>query len=366
MRGSIKRLGENHWKLTFDLHVPGKRRQKVVRFHGTKKAAEAKLADLLNDAREGYTGTRQTLAGFLREWIDSRTVTANTKHGYENTLKYVEAHFGELRLSDLSAARVQQFYARLLQTGCRKAKTPRGLKPSSVAQVHHTLKTALGDARRMGLVAFNACDQVRAPVEDRTVPKVLNQLEARQLLEKLVGTEWYFFVLLALITGCRLGELAGLKTEDFRLDESILLVQRSVDPHGNVKSPKNGRARVVPLPPGLAPILKQHLPERGYLFPLIAHRTASASARFSYFCRKIGYDGIHLHTFRHTVGSLLMARGVHPKAVQQLLGHHAVAYTMEVYSHLMPGAFDDTTKPLSDLVRDRSVITDGVSLKKDQ
>ncbi len=46
--------------------------------------------------------------------------------------------------------------------------------------------------------------------------------------------------------------------------------------------------------------------------------------------------GVTLHTLRHTCASLLLAQGVHPKVVQEMLGHSTVAITMDLYSHVTP------------------------------
>lgn len=355
MRGSVKRLGENRWRLVYDLPAEnGKRRQQKRTFTGTKRDAERELARRIEEVRGGYRGSADTVAQFLRGWIDSRTVSANTRKTFENALKYVEPEFGPLALSELQPAHLQHFYARLLKHGAIRG-THRALKASSVERIHVFLKTALGDAHRMGLVAFNPAERVRAPKAPSRIPRVLRPNEVQDILDRLRGTEWWFFAFLASITGARLGELAGLERRDFHLDEAVLVIERSIDPDGNVKPPKNGKPRVVPLPPALVPIIGEYLPSSGRLFPWIAENTASASARFVHHLKGLGYEGVHPHTFRHTVGSVLMTKSIHPKAIQQLLGHHDVAYTMKVYSHLMPGAFEDTTTPLGDLVRDQSV-----------
>ena len=51
---------------------------------------------------------------------------------------------------------------------------------------------------------------------------------------------------------------------------------------------------------------------------------------------KAGLKNVHLHSLRHTQASLLIQQGVHPKVVQERLGHAKVATTMDVYSHVVP------------------------------
>lgn len=42
------------------------------------------------------------------------------------------------------------------------------------------------------------------------------------------------------------------------------------------------------------------------------------------------------HALRHTAASLLLAEGVHPRVVMELLGHSTIALTMNTYSHVIP------------------------------
>jgi integrase len=53
--------------------------------------------------------------------------------------------------------------------------------------------------------------------------------------------------------------------------------------------------------------------------------------------RSVGLQGIRLHDARHTHASLLLKQGVHPKVVQERLGHASIAITLDTYSHVAPG-----------------------------
>jgi integrase len=49
---------------------------------------------------------------------------------------------------------------------------------------------------------------------------------------------------------------------------------------------------------------------------------------------------LRLHDLRHTCATLLLGKGVHPKIVQELLGHATISQTMDTYSHVLPGMGD--------------------------
>jgi integrase len=57
---------------------------------------------------------------------------------------------------------------------------------------------------------------------------------------------------------------------------------------------------------------------------------------------------IRFHDLRHTCATLLFSRGVHPKYVQELLGHATVAITLDIYSHVTPGIGDQTARAMED------------------
>ena len=50
---------------------------------------------------------------------------------------------------------------------------------------------------------------------------------------------------------------------------------------------------------------------------------------------------IRFHDLRHTCASLLLAQGVSPRVVMDVLGHSQLSITMDLYSHVMPSALRD-------------------------
>ncbi|HEV8223734.1 MAG TPA: tyrosine-type recombinase/integrase [Rubrobacteraceae bacterium] len=58
---------------------------------------------------------------------------------------------------------------------------------------------------------------------------------------------------------------------------------------------------------------------------------------------------IRFHDLRHTCATLLLSRNVHPKYVQELLGHATVAITLDTYSHMIPGMGNHTARAMEDV-----------------
>lgn len=70
--------------------------------------------------------------------------------------------------------------------------------------------------------------------------------------------------------------------------------------------------------------------------------------------RESGARKIRPHDLRHTHAALLIAAGVHPKAVQERLGHANIATTLDIYGHLFPEMQRDAAKRAADLLRGRA------------
>jgi Phage integrase family len=63
--------------------------------------------------------------------------------------------------------------------------------------------------------------------------------------------------------------------------------------------------------------------------------------------KKAGLPAIRFHDLRHSAATLLLTEGVHPKVVQELLGHSNISMTMDVYSHVLPSMQQDAISRLN-------------------
>lgn len=138
---------------------------------------------------------------------------------------------------------------------------------------------------------------------------------------------------LAVHTGMCPGELLGLKWEDVDLEAGALQVKRALSPEGEFAATKTARSRRrIDLTPGGVEALRRH-------------RKAQLEERI----RRVGLwrdqllrraelpETTRFYDLRHTCATLLLSRNVHPKYVQELLGHASIALTLDTYSHVLPG-----------------------------
>lgn len=64
--------------------------------------------------------------------------------------------------------------------------------------------------------------------------------------------------------------------------------------------------------------------------------TYLADIMFPRLLKKANLPTIRFHDLRHTAATLLLAKGVNPKIVSEMLGHSQISVTLDVYSHVTP------------------------------
>ncbi len=366
MRGSIRKRSEDSWTLIFDAGrdpATGKRRQQWVSFKGTKKAAGEELTRLLREIDTGgfVKPTKLTVAEFLRQWLRDYASTNVRATTYQSYVFISERHLipalGSVALTDLRPAHLQAFYAKALTQG--RLDGAGGLSAKSVSYFHKILSEALSHAVKWGMVARNVAQAVDPPQPMKAEMRVLDGEGIGTVLEKVKGTRWYPLFHLAAYTGMRRSELLGLRWKDVDLDMATLSVVQVLhqlhDRRIVFQEPKTAKgSRTIALSPsavlglreyrdhqtGDALLMGQPLTPETLVFsnpdgtPFLPD---SVSQAFRIIAHRLGQDGVNFHSLRHSHASLMLKQGVHPKIVQERLGHSSIAITLDTYSHVAPG-----------------------------
>jgi integrase len=214
---------------------------------------------------------------------------------------------------------------------------------------------------RWELIPRNVVELVDPPALVHKTVRVLQPSEIDALLFELdKSSPWAVApVILAFHTGLRRSEILGLAWSDIDTGRRTISVRQGYHRLDNGSSetlaPKSQRSRrLVPLTSSSLEMLHEHRTgsERnaGLLgrqlqpddfvfagFDREPYRPDSLSAAFRRAAKRAELPGVHFHVARHTHASLLLAAGVHPKVVSERLGHASVAFTLDTYSHVMPG-----------------------------
>jgi len=187
-----------------------------------------------------------------------------------------------------------------------------------------------------------------------------------KVLEVAEGAEYYSVIHTALHTSMRRNELLGLCWKDINLDEAVLHLNRSIYrakggvTENQTTKTKSG-SRPIDLTPTSAIVLRNQwelqsgnalvygykVTENSPVFirttgePLLPYTVTHG---FKKIVRKPGLDGVRFHDLRHTHATVMLIQGVHPKVVQERLGHSKMSTTMDLYSHVMPSMQKDAVQ----------------------
>ena len=366
--GSIYRRNDGRW--VGEMTIEGRKRKFV--YGKTRKEVQEKLQAALQEKQQGIVleGTaRQTLGQFMADWLENsqkQNVRPRTYERYEEIVRlHIDPVLGRQRLQKLSAQHVQAFYTKKLNEG---------LSASTVSVFHSVLHKALDAALKWGLVPRNVCDLVSPPHAEGFEIQPLTVEQAHQLLAAARGHRLEALFTLALATGMRRGELLALKWQDINFSAGTLQVRRiltrvptKMPGKGFVEAePKTQKSqRSVVIATFALEALKQHRihqletklkagpawEDHDYVFctSIGAHLIPSNDVlvQLKVLLKKAGLPHIRFHDLRHSAATLLLAEGVHPKVVQELLGHSSISMTMDVYSHVLPSMQQDAISRLN-------------------
>jgi integrase len=263
----------------------------------------------------------------------------------------------------------------------RQANPPRtdtsrpGLDRRTVSYVHTILHRAFRDAVRWGRLARSPADAADPPRAGQKSDGVhaWDAATLRSFLEQSreSGDRLHALWVVLATTGMRRGEAIGLRWRDVALDTGRMRIVQTITQVRSavtVGEPKTARGRrSIALDGATVVVLRTHrkrmLEERTLVGPdfgdedLVFHHPSGACLRpdavSAMFVRRVGQYGLPtltLHGLRHTWATLALEQGVHPRVVQERLGHSTIAVTLGIYSHVAPTLHDEAAGLVAGLV----------------
>lgn len=328
-------------------HVTGKTRAIVAK----------KVRDLQTKRDAGLApeaGKPPTVDEWMDHWlayIAARRLRPRTLDSYQTMVRlHIRPALGHHRLDRLQPEHLEAFYLALEE---------KGLSASTALRAHRILSRALKVAHQRGKVGRNVAVLVDAPAAKRPVtPMPLDVDECRRLLDTAKQGRNAARWTVAVALGLRQSEALGLMWRDVDLDRGTLVVRRGlhrVPGQGLVfEEPKTASSRrLIVLPKQLLTELRVHREvqaaeraeaidywtDHDLVFP--NELGGPMDDRNDYrawvtLLRNAKVRRIRLHDGRHTAATLLLAEGIHPRVVMELLGHSAMRTTTDTYSHVMP------------------------------
>lgn len=364
-------------KVTYKDPITGQPKRKKIK--GTKKKAESlKIGQAwLKEIDKGLLpgGDKTLLWEWLERWLQDYAkpvLRVKSYDKYEGTLRcYIKPYLGDVPLGRLKSPDIQRHFNWLLTNGGKQGK---GISTSTVKATRRYLSMAMEQAVKAGLVLMNVVKDTRPPKLITQEIHPLTKEQALALIEvaKRKGPVPHIVVLLALSTGMRLGEIFGLQWDCVGIQQGTISVRRALitgrklEEGKWLQEPKTAKSmRQIPLPEEIVSELRkyktwqdQHISKLGDKFEnhnfVVANQFGRPVDTSNFTTRQfkemlVEADlnrSVKFHDLRHTHATLLLLEGIHPKIVQERLGHSSIKMTLDTYSHLLPGMQEGAVKAL--------------------
>ncbi|MBQ6171739.1 MAG: site-specific integrase [Clostridia bacterium] len=352
--------GKRHVKW-YNLDVEAKR--------GNKRKAEERLTELLEKLNRGTDYLSESLTPaererlrlsnspvdeYLVEWLEDhkRNITTRTYEGYKSYIdQRIVPYFREkhILVKDMTGDNINAFYRYL---------TEQGLKGTSQQRYHSVLHLAFKTAVKRRIIPANPVDQADRPKSKPFISSYYNADEMKKLLEIAEKDELHLVILLTAYYGLRRSEVLGLKWSAIDFTDKKIAIRHKVleesgEIHGYDVMKTKSSYRTLPLIPVVEEALRNQIRcreemkkafRKGYCTDFDEYICTDALGRlyrpdyvsehFALLLKKNGLRHIRFHELRHSCASLLLAKKVPMKMIQEWLGHSDISTTSNIYSHL--------------------------------
>lgn len=341
--------------------IEGRRVSKTFKI---RKDAQEWLNTTNGQIKQGltYSSAKTTVSELLVSWLELKKGKSRpaTEEQYRRLSRlYIAPTLGNLKLQDVSAARIQSLYSKLEKEGTGKR---------TIEIVHTILHGFLKYAQRLGLTAQNWAELVEVPRPENREMSVWDESQVSQFLQTVQGDVFYR---LAFATGMRRGELIGLQWKDIDWQSETIQVRRQVyTPEGGgfiFQPPKTERGkRGIRLGKGLLEALRyqqniaipqmmafagESWQEYDLVFPNTIGKPRNGyevSKSFHEAVIAAGMPVIRFHDIRHTAASIMLLHGEPPVRVAAILGQ-SLAVLLSTYAHYIPDDQERASRLMDDI-----------------
>jgi len=352
----VDKTGRSRWRFRLDI-VGGRGQRRQVKRQGFATRHQAATAlELVAAQNAGVTArTTDTLHTYLHRWATQRgevdQIRASTVASYLSKLKHLQHRRPALLLTDTRPEHLTGLYAEMRREG---------LGPRTVRYLHVIIRKGLDDAVRQGLLGANPAAAAMPPsAKAAAAPErtIWTEAEGRRFANWTgVPDNRRACWMLALNTGLRRGELAGLQWAD--IEDDTMRIERSrvtVNSRTETAKPKTERSRrTVVLSPDTVTAVKSWRVKQAETFLSIGLGGGAVwfatnaklrpsppddlSHRWKHDATAALQAGIvdsymTLHDARHWHASQLVAAGVDMRTIADRLGHVDPGFTLRTYGH---------------------------------
>ncbi len=361
--GTIRQRADGRWEARYTVgRDPGTGRQIQKSIYGnTQKEVRQKLQQIAVAIDNSvYTEpSKLTLKEWLTIWLQEYTSNVKPYTAYTYAIEvntYIVPALGSVRLIELTTPMVQAFYNDLLK-GTKKQNS---LSPKSIKNIHGVLHKALNQAVSVGYIRFNPTSACTLPRITRKEIVPLDENSMVAFLKAIKGHQFEIIYKVDLFTGMRQSEILGLQWDCIDFERGTILINKQLQKDKNkggnyfLAPLKNDKSRTITPAPTVMELLKVRRREQ------LAHKIKAGSLwddhglgalvftneLGKHLCHKVVYchfkklvaeAGIpttRFHDLRHSYAVASLQSGDDVKTVQENLGHHTAAFTLDVYGHV--------------------------------
>ncbi|MBR1560194.1 MAG: site-specific integrase [Clostridia bacterium] len=320
---------------------------------------------------------KPTFNRYMARYLEELTIDhgAGTVYNYRKTLERAARVFGDMKLENIEYPALREYMTSLQTNGISARNTPFSIQ---TCKWHYaTLHAFFQHALEADAISSNPMNRVKRPKQSKDVQakqgtdKALNEAQVQEILKRAAEEPLniYCLIVLALDSGMRRGELAGLKWSDIDFETGLVKISRNVQYTAELgtylSTPKSGQGREIYLSHATLSVLTRWRREQAALFLkngwkidfTFTHDIGpepinpnTITKRIRQFGKRIGYPSLHPHTFRHTSISLALLNGADVTSVSKRAGHSSVGITMDVYSHSTGDAQKRIASTLGDVI----------------
>lgn len=246
-----------------------------------------------------------------------------------NLTKHILPYFGNTPVSKVTHDKVDRWVLNLVKNGCSQ---------STANNIMGTLKDILTHAVRNGLLSDNPCEKVERLGNDSQRHESFTLEEVRLIVGR--EDEWEdplirLMCATASVTGIRIGEARALTSD--KIGDNYIDVSNNLTIRNELKLPKNGKTRFVPIPEFIRDRLMRFAPvSGGYIFSYNGKTPISVTSienALKKRCTQVGIKERTFHSFRVFFNTMLTSANVNETVIRSIVGHGSEKMT-EHYFHL--------------------------------
>lgn len=393
-----ERNGTYQIRVSAGYNVSGKQIVKTLSWKPTDNMTQKQIMKELNrqamlfeeKVLNGFVAdNRQSFAHYAKYALELKERTG-VKHltlkRYISLLEPINEAIGHIKLSELRPQHLNNLYKQLSQDGINK-KTGGKLSNKTIIEHHRIISSILTQAEKEMLIPYNPARKATPPKPEKKEVNYFQIQDIKNIIECLdkEPLKWQMLTKLLIMTGCRRGEILGLKWSKVDCINSIIKIDNNLlysSEKGVFEgTTKTGKARSVRLPVEIMTLLGEYKAEfmelkasngdrwkgtetlatirtnkwikNDYMFvqedgqPM---HPDSITDWLSKFSKRHCLPHINPHAFRHTMASILISQGVDVVTVSKQLGHEKVSTTTDIYSHIIDQVSDKASECMADVV----------------